>query len=97
MRHAHVRVVSQDGRPQRVPTDPVDWHYGPVTSEETPDDLCVRVTDADVRAAKRAWRAAAEECAGSPRERVLHESFLRIVQTQAQQTALEFRRSHRTS
>lgn len=69
----------------------------PVTSDETSGELCVRVTDADVHAAKRAWRAAAEECAGSPRERVLHESFLRIVQTQAQQTALEFRRSKHTS
>ena len=55
------------------------------------------VTDADVHAAKRAWLAAAEECSGSLREQVLHDSFRRIVQTQAQQTALEFRRSHRPS
>ena len=69
----------------------------PVTSDETDDELCVQVTDEDVHAAKRAWLAAFEECAGSPRERVLHDSFRRIVHTQAQQTALEFRRSHRTS
>ena len=69
----------------------------PVTSDETDDELCVQVTDEDVHAAKRAWLAASEECAGSPRERVLHDSFRRIVHTQAQQTALEFRRTHRTS
>ena len=68
-----------------------------MTSDETDDDLCVQVTDEDVHAAKRAWLAAFEACAGSPRERVLHDSFRRIVHTQAQQTALEFRRSHRSS
>ena len=69
----------------------------PVTSDEIDDELCVQVTDEDVHAAKRAWLAAVEECAGSPRERVLHDSFRRIVQTQAQQTAFQFRRSHRSS
>ena len=69
----------------------------PVTSDEIDDELCEQVTDEDVHAAKRAWLAAVEECAGSPRERVLHDSFRRIEQTQAQQTAFEFRRSHRSS
>ncbi|WP_263731491.1 hypothetical protein [Cellulomonas sp. SG140] len=68
-----------------------------MTSDETGDDLCVTVTDDDVHAARRAWLAAVEECAGSPREQLLHDSFRRIVHTQAQQTALEFRRSHRPS
>ena len=69
----------------------------PVTSDETADELRVTVSDDDVHAARRAWLAAVEECAGSPREQLLHDSFRRIVHTQAQQTALEFRRSHRPS
>lgn len=45
----------------------------------------VDVTDDDVRAARRAWRAARAEDPGSARTAELHRSFERLVRTQARQ------------
>lgn len=51
----------------------------------------IEITDADIRAAKKAWQAACEGDAPLARVRQLHESYRGIVQRQAQQIAEEFR------
>jgi hypothetical protein len=52
----------------------------------------VTVTDEDIRAAKRAWRRAADGHASSERVAMLHDSYRRLVSAQAQQIADDFRR-----
>jgi len=54
-------------------------------------DLRVDVSDADVAAAKRAWVEARDRDLAGDRVAALHESYRRLVQTQAQQIALAFR------
>lgn len=53
--------------------------------------MYVRVTDADVHAARDAWSRAQSIDPGSERTSTLYESYRRIVRTQAQQIAEEFR------
>jgi hypothetical protein len=57
-------------------------------------DVYVRVTDADVHAARDAWWRAQAVDATSERTEMLYESYRQIVHAQAQQTAEEFRAAH---
>jgi hypothetical protein len=56
--------------------------------------LYVHVTDADVHAARDAWRRAQGVDPASRRTAALYESYRQIVHAQAQQTADEFRAAH---
>ncbi|NYI59353.1 hypothetical protein [Cellulomonas soli] len=51
----------------------------------------IAITDADIRAAKKAWQAACEGEASLARTHQLHESYRGLVRLQAQQIAEEFR------
>ena len=53
----------------------------------------IDITDADVRAAKRAWQDARDEDPSAARTALLRESYRRVVSGQAQQIADDFRRS----
>lgn len=53
----------------------------------------IDVTDADVRAARRAWAAARDADPTSDRARVLHASYERIVRTQARQLSERLQRA----
>ncbi|WP_448631177.1 hypothetical protein [Cellulomonas soli] len=54
-------------------------------------DWRIDITDADIRDAKKAWKAACEGDASLARVEQLYESYRGLVQRQAQQIAEEFR------
>ena len=58
------------------------------------DHSPIEITDADVRAAKRAWLAARDdECSNDDADELL-EAYGRLISAQAQQIAEQFRRAH---
>jgi uncharacterized protein YecT (DUF1311 family) len=57
----------------------------------TEDPWRIEVTDADIRAAKRAWIAARDGDATDARVDRLYDDLRRLVHAQAQQIAAEFR------
>jgi hypothetical protein len=58
------------------------------------DEFRVRITDADVRIAKRAWLAARDSGVASDEEiQRLFDQFEGLVKAQAQQIADDFRRA----
>jgi hypothetical protein len=59
--------------------------------EASERELYVRISDADVHAARDAWWRAQGVDADSERTTTLYESYRQIVHAQAQQTAEEFR------
>jgi hypothetical protein len=59
--------------------------------EQKDRDFYVHVTDADVHAARDAWRRADSVDPSSERTAFLYESLRQIVHAQAQQIANEFR------
>lgn len=64
------------------------------SDEHKERDLYVHVTDADVRAARDAWRRASDADPVSERTAALYESYRQVVHAQAQQIADEFRAAH---
>ena len=61
------------------------------SGEHKNQDLYVHVTDADVHAARDAWRRASDVDASSERIAALYESYRQVIHAQAQQIADEFR------
>lgn len=60
------------------------------------NDLRVEVTDADIRFARRLWLAALDdESVPEDHTRQLHDDLRRLIHTQAQQVAEEFRAAQR--
>ncbi len=60
-------------------------------ADEPNQVLTVHVTDADVHAARDAWWRSQNAGPDSERTALLYDSYRRIVRTQAQQIAEEFR------
>ncbi|MBO3085795.1 hypothetical protein [Cellulomonas fengjieae] len=60
-------------------------------------DLRIDVTDADIRAARRLWEAAADGGATADRVQLLRAGYIRLISAQAQQIADDFRREQRAS
>ena len=60
------------------------------------NDLQVEITDDDIRIARRLWLAALDDASvPEDRTRTLHDDLRRLIHTQAQQIAEEFRAAQR--